>query len=127
MQFRVMNPHQSFSDTYKRWRDRKSPGRHSDETGRHRGERVTVVKSGNTGLHRDDTVEEPGPRPGQHRGYTVSVRTRSILVGTVPRYITVYRLVFTGANRGSTGTVRSGLKSTILNVNLTTVHVIVYK
>ena len=50
---------------------------------------------------------EPGTRPELHRGNTVTVRTRSILAGTVPRFIKVYRLVFTGANRDS----RSGALS----------------
>ena len=70
---------------------------------------VTVVKPGHTGIHRDDTVLEPGTRPGLHRENTVTVRTRSILIGKVPRFITVYRLVFTGANRDRSGTVRTGL------------------
>ena len=56
----------------------------------------TEVKLGHSGLHRDnDTVVEPGIRPGLHRGNTMIVRTRSIFVGTVPRFITVYRFVFT--------------------------------
>ena len=60
-----------------------------------------------TGLNRDDTEVEPGSRQGLHRGNTVTVIN---FVGTVPRFITVYRLVCTGANRGRTGTVRTRLK-----------------
>ena len=39
----------------------------------------------------------------------MTLRTRSILVGTVPRFIRVYRLIFAGANRVRTRTVRTGL------------------
>ena len=66
-----------------------------------------ILLRSKTGAHR--------PAPWRHRGRpgdktwairgtcnTVTVRTRSISVGTVPRLITVqYRLVFTGKNRGS--------------------------
>ena len=84
--------------------NRNATGVNRDATGVNR-----CKTRGYTGLHCDDTVIEPGPRPVLHRGNTVTERTRSNSVETVPRFIMVYRLVFNGANRGRTGTVRTGL------------------
>ena len=60
----------------------------------------TVVKPGHTGIHRDDSVIELGTRPGLHRECENMIN----LVETK-----VYQHIFTGANRGRFGTVRTGL------------------
>ena len=86
--------------------NRDATGVNRDATGVNRGEsgRYRAEPPGHTGLHRDDTGIEPGPRPGLHQGNTMINFGRDIT--------SVCHVIPACLHRGRTGTVRTGLKST---------------
>ena len=66
----------------------------------------TVVKPKHTGLCHDDTMEEPGTRPGLQRGNTVTEKTINFGRNSYP----VIQGILACLHRGRTGTVRTGLR-----------------